>query len=1269
MKKRDFLISFSITFLLLIALQTKATIYTIGNDTIHFFNGNYHFIDANDTVLADTSVITIAFVEDTPLDSISAFESNYNLARGEDGCTGNYQYTIPVGRNFISISDSITNEEIVENLISHFYMRLYEFEPDDDDISDQWYLKNIGVYDETTLSGVWEITKGSSGVIVAVLDTGLDWDSEEFGPVDNTIDAVYNNSPEDDWTSWNHPNSGNDTDDDNNDYIDDFKGWDFMHIDQSPGGQNTFSTDNDVRMNHPEYWHGNAVAGIIAAKTNNSEGVAGIAGGDTYNEKQGVKILPVKVADLYNYSWGLDEWMSTADVEKAICYATNMGAKVINMSFGCSYTPKENLEEEVDYAHDNGVTLIAAAGNEGIDIISYPAKMEKIIAVGATDQADEHLDFSNTGDEMEISAPGVDIIVIEEGGEYTTDSWGTSFSAPMVSATVGLMLSVNPDLTNGDLDEEGSIRYILKSTADETDIYHPYVDGWNKYLGYGRLNTYDAVCMAIDYKTEITVENNDTWDERVISKEDIVIKEGVNLTITGEVMMGEDAKIIVEQGAVLTVDGGIITNMPFCHKEDERWAGIEVWGVANDNQYGYTGHPVVQGKLILESATIENAIVAVSLFDSENTSTTTGGIVTAKNSVFKNNITSALFNPYQNILFSNEHDYVSHFKNCTFTVDEDFIGYSSFNNMEHIMMFGVKGVKLYGCAFENELDDHPDGRAIHTNNAGFNIKGACESLQVPCPEEYYNRTTFDGFYRAIECTNAANVLYSINITESDFTYNGYGIYFGGVNDATVVGNNIELGYHDDCEYGGSNGIYLDNCKRFAIEKNRFTLHNPAYAITNIGIHTVNTNNAYDEVYNNAFDDMIVANYAEGKNWEEYNWKGLAYYCNDNQDNNYDFYVDDDDGNGVDGIQKYQGSRYFVTGNKFSSELSATGHFHNFGSYEIDYYYDLNEELEVPDNDKIYRVIKYERDLANTCPTHYSGGDIKLNLTDYEEREDDYEANLSDYNYALFQYDSIGREGDSATLRLLEEQMSDYNMLLSRAAYDIIRSNLTDTVTQPALFETWQEDMGTYSAVESIVDLNMQQGNYTTALNYVDSLQSNFVFSSFDSIEYIFYSQLKTTQAAWLDDGRDIFELTSTEEDKLEAIADSSRGIAGAQARGILSFALKSTYSYFNCARNPDSSQKSLPIGSIIPIDNNSLSITVKPNPARNEIIFSYSLPNAIEAGELILYNSSGILIDKLELTKDFNDVQYNCSHLKPGVYFYSISCSNSHNTGKFVIVR
>ncbi|MCF6169878.1 MAG: T9SS type A sorting domain-containing protein [Bacteroidales bacterium] len=248
-------------------------------------------------------------------------------------------------------------------------------------------------------------------------------------------------------------------------------------------------------------------------------------------------------------------------------------------------------------------------------------------------------------------------------------------------------------------------------------------------------------------------------------------------------------------------------------------------------------------------------------------------------------------------------------------------------------------------------------------------------------------------------------------------------------------------------------------------------------------------------------------------------------------------------------------------------------------------------------------------------------------------------------------------------------MSHYNMLLSRAAYDIVRSDLADTATHPGLFETWQDKLNTYAAAESVIDLYLQQGDYTTAMNKVDSLQINFVFSSYDSVEYPYYQNLKTLQAGWLGQGRNIFDLTSSEISSLSAIADSSRGIAGAQARGILAFAYDSAYAYVNCAQMPDTSQKSVRLGSGSDKHGKSLSITVKPNPATDRVIFTYSLPEGIENGKLMLYNPSGRLLDRLDLTKAQGEIQYNCSHLEPGFYFYSVSCAGELKSGKLVIVR
>ena len=515
--------------------------------------------------------------------------------------------------------------------------------------------------------------------------------------------------------------------------------------------------------------------------------------------------------------------------------------------------------------------------------------------------------------------------------------------------------------------------------------------------------------------------------------------------------------------------------------------------------------------------------------------------------------------------------------------------------------------------------------------------------------------------KAVDATNAANTLYQIRINETDFTNNGYGIYFSGVNDAVVVGNNFELGIFDDCQYDAGEGIYLDNCKRFAIEDNSFSLPENAPPATYVGIHTANTNNAFDEIYKNHFDDMIEANYAEGKNWLDKKEKGLAYYCNTNQNNSWDFYVEKDN-SGDDGIQLNQGNRDYVAGNTFSP--TATEHFDNRGSYKINYYFDLNATGQTPT--KVYRVDPIPEQLSNTCPDHYDGGDTRMNASDYQQREADYNAALSSYNTAKAQYEAAN---DSVAKQLYGEQMSYYNMLLSRAMYDMVHSDLSDTVTRSGLFEEHMDDLGNYAAAESVVDLYMQKGDYATAIDKLDSLQVDFVFDNYDSVEYPYYHNLKTMQATWLDQGRTIFDLTASEINSLSAIADSSRGVAGAQARGILAFAYDSIYSYVNCLQAPDSSQKSIKVNPGLNSGKNGLSISVKPNPARNTVTFTYTLPENVSNGLLKLYYSKGMLIEKHIVNKVNSEFQYNCSLLPAGVYYYSFSTATEKVTGKMVIIR
>lgn len=277
--------------------------------------------------------------------------------------------------------------------------------------ADQWGLKSIGI------SGVWTITTGNS-VVVAVIDSGIDRTHPELaGQLWVNQDEI----------------AGNGIDDDGNGYVDDVNGWDF-NASSVPGSEE----DNDPS---DDYGHGTFVAGIIGAKTNNSIGMAGIC----WN----CQIMSVKAAKLGG--------LSDSHIVKAIMYAVDNGAQVINMSFG-GQGRHPAVQDALRYAYEHGVVMVAAAGNGVGDFTKLsPASAGEVISVGALNPDGSHPSFSDFGDTLDVSAPGVDILSLRASGTdmYGDDTHvvdeqyyranGTSFAAPYVTGLVALMLSEQPN--------------------------------------------------------------------------------------------------------------------------------------------------------------------------------------------------------------------------------------------------------------------------------------------------------------------------------------------------------------------------------------------------------------------------------------------------------------------------------------------------------------------------------------------------------------------------------------------------------------------------------------------------------------------------------------------------------------------------------------------------------------------------------------------------------------------------------------------------------
>jgi subtilisin family serine protease len=317
----------------------------------------------------------------------------------------------------------------------------------------QYYLNNIEVND------AWDVTMGSSKIIVGVIDTGIDYKHPDLQ------NALWINQGEDlNGNGILDSSDINGIDDDGNGYIDDVIGWDFTDASDFPDGGDYQNPDNDP-MDEFRNGHGTQIAGIIAASDLSGSGFSGIA--------PKVKVMNLRAGTASGY-------LEEDDVAKALIYALDNGASIINMSFG-DVALSRFLRDVIHYVHQEGLVLVASSGNSGSDEVHFPSGLQEVISVGASTQQNYMAGFSNYGNTLDLTAPGVDILSTAIGGGYNVVN-GTSFSAPIVSAVCGLILSNNPSYGNE------QVRNILKTSA--TDILD---DGWDIYSAAGVVSAGKAV--------------------------------------------------------------------------------------------------------------------------------------------------------------------------------------------------------------------------------------------------------------------------------------------------------------------------------------------------------------------------------------------------------------------------------------------------------------------------------------------------------------------------------------------------------------------------------------------------------------------------------------------------------------------------------------------------------------------------------------------------------------------------------------------------------
>ncbi|MDQ0876901.1 thermitase [Paenibacillus sp. V4I3] len=253
-------------------------------------------------------------------------------------------------------------------------------------------------------------------------------------------------------------------------------GVDLKHPDlrnQLLPGYNVIS-DNDNPQD--DVGHGTHVTGVISALVNNNLGVAGMT---WYN-----KVLPVKVLDQTGAG-------STYSVAQGIIWAADHGAKVMNLSLG-NYADSSFLHDAIRYAYNKDVALIAASGNDNTERPGYPAAYPEVLAVAASDSQNNKAPFSNYGDYIAVTAPGVSIASTYPNNQYAALS-GTSMASPHVTALAALVRSTNPSLKNTEVYE------IIRQTAQDLGT-----KGRDKYFGFGLIDVVKAVKMAEQSSNQVS---------------------------------------------------------------------------------------------------------------------------------------------------------------------------------------------------------------------------------------------------------------------------------------------------------------------------------------------------------------------------------------------------------------------------------------------------------------------------------------------------------------------------------------------------------------------------------------------------------------------------------------------------------------------------------------------------------------------------------------------------------------------------------------------
>lgn len=389
-----------------------------------------------------------------------------------------------------------------------------------DPVYPQWYQTIIHA------PQAWDITTGQPTTLVAVIDTGFALGHEDLQDTwyTNVYETGTTTVSDLCWDGSADNKQTNNCDDDQNGFVDDWRGWDFTVNDNNVQTATNSATGSS---------HGTKSAGLVAARSNNGIGTASL--------NWQAKILPLQALSDGGSGY-------SSDIAAAIEYAVHMGASVINLSLG-GPDPDSATRAAVQYAHQHGVVVVASAGNCGDGQsadpcigypspggMSYPALYPEVVSVGASTSLDERASFSSYGSRLTLVAPGSGTISTptwtsgNATSAYAATSFGTSFSAPIVSSAVSLLKGLRPNITANEaitILTNSSDKVAGMGSSKRTDQY-----------GWGRLNVAAMLESLSSYESQLLkseggrLATSETYKPQISSNRGHTLTTGIISTNT-----------------------------------------------------------------------------------------------------------------------------------------------------------------------------------------------------------------------------------------------------------------------------------------------------------------------------------------------------------------------------------------------------------------------------------------------------------------------------------------------------------------------------------------------------------------------------------------------------------------------------------------------------------------------------------------------------------------------------------------------------------------